>query len=311
MNNNNEEFRQNINMNMSNNNMIILNNNMNNMNMPNVNMNNSYMNNQNNIDLLNLFANQESMKYIKELELDDETYILTLKKENNSQLSISLENELDFLSLYNYSITLSYDDFCKLGKSFRLFDNIDEIFNIIKKLLNGVEFSFRKDNDMPAQMNQNYQQNRNVNNNMRMMSNMNNYNQMMNNRQMINNDNIDKVCSNIRLVYPNSNSDSICIVLNIPLLNEKYETVCIKLKGEIKDIKTQYEKLKKKYLNIMNIAFPKKTSIQNNNMGNPMISKSHFVGVLGLNNNFNMNNPNNHDSFTILEKIKNELKSNI
>ena len=139
------------NMNMPNNQMVNSNNNMNIQNINNID------NQFNNLDLQDLFNNQDSKIYTKELELDDETYILTLKKENTSHLSIILENKIDFLSLYNYSITLSYDEFCILGKTFRLFDNIDEIFDIIKRLLNGVEFSFRKDNDIPGQGNQNNQ----------------------------------------------------------------------------------------------------------------------------------------------------------
>lgn len=37
------------------------------------------------------------------------------------------------------------------------------------------------------------------------------------------------------------------LVITIPLLNEKYETIKIEFKKEIKDIKKQYEKLKKKF----------------------------------------------------------------
>jgi len=315
-------FTQNRNMNMPNNQMINSNNNMNIQNINNID------NQFDNLNLQDLFNNQDSKIYKKELELDDETYILTLKKENTSHLSIFLENKLDFLSLYNYSITLSYNEFCKLGKTFRLFDNIDEIFDIIRRLLNGVEFSFRKDNDIPGQANQNNQQNQNSNNNihrnnnMAMMNNraiMNN-NMFMNNMGMSNNnrimnnlstsDNIDKVCSNIKLVHPNSNADSMTILLKIPLLNEKYEIIKINLKSESKDIKTQYEKLKKKYLKIMDIAFCKQPNMQNNNMNNNMMNDSNYLNSINNMNNMN-NNMNNQNPHFILEKIKDELNRNI
>ena len=307
------DFIQNRNMNMSNNQMLNSNNNMNNQNINNI---------DNQFRFLDLSNNQDSKIYTKELELDDETYILTLKKENTSHLSIFLENKIDFLSLYNYSITLSYNEFCKLGKTFRLFDNIDEILDIIRRLLNGVEFSFRKDNDIPGQANQNNQQNQNLNNNYHrnnnmavMNNNMRMYNNlginimgMPNNNKMMNNistsNNIDKVCSNIKLVHSNSNIDSMTILLKIPLLNEKYEIIKIKLKSESKDIKTQYEKLKKKYLKIMNIAFSKQPNVQNNNVNNNMMNN--FNCINNMNNNMNNQNPH-----SILEKIKNELNSNI
>ena len=43
-----------------------------------------------------------------------------------------------------------------------------------------------------------------------------------------------------------STNGSIVLILKIPLLNEKYENIKIELKKESKDIKKQFEKLKKK-----------------------------------------------------------------
>ena len=151
-----------------------------------------------------------------------------------------------------------------------------------------------------------------MNNTARMKNNnfMNNMG-MSNNNKMMNNistsNNIDKVCSNIKLVHSNSNTDSMIILLKIPLLNEKYEIIKIKLKSESKDIKTQYEKLKKKNLKIMDIAFSNQTNMQNNNMNNYMMNNFNYIDNMNNMNN-NMNNQNPH---SILEKIKNELNSNI
>ena len=95
----------------------------------------------------NTLETKKEEKYSIELPLDDEKYIVTIiKKKNSSQITLQCENKFDFLSYYKYSITLTYDEFTKIGKSFRLFDNIDEIFNIIKNLFIGVDFSLKKQN---------------------------------------------------------------------------------------------------------------------------------------------------------------------
>ena len=85
-------------------------------------------------------------KFSKEIELEGEIFLLTFEKLNDSKITITCENKYDYLSLYNYTIVLTYDEFLKLAKTFRLFDNIDEIFFTIKNLVIGVEFSFKKDN---------------------------------------------------------------------------------------------------------------------------------------------------------------------
>ena len=103
----------------------------------NQNMNQLTSNKDNN----NMPYNEE--KFSKELKLDDEIYILKIKKIKPSQIEIRCENKFNYLSLYGYSITLTYDEFCKLGKSFRLYDNIDEIYDTLKNLFKGVDFTFK------------------------------------------------------------------------------------------------------------------------------------------------------------------------
>ena len=107
--------------------------------MMNQNMNQLIINKDNN----NMPYNEE--KFSKELKLDDEIYILKIKKIKPSQIEIRCENKFNYLSLYGYSITLTYDEFCKLGKSFRLYDNIDEIYDTIKNLFKGVDFTFKNE----------------------------------------------------------------------------------------------------------------------------------------------------------------------
>jgi len=156
----------------------------------------------------NMPSNEE--KFSKELKLDDEIYILKIKKIKPSQIVIRCENKFNYLSLYGYSITLTYDEFCKLGKSFRLYDNIDEIYDTIKNLFKGVDFTFKNEvnNNSPNlfnnnlnnmnnnMMNQNINQNQFQGNDMNMLNkntfqnnnmNMMNQNTFQNNNNMLNN----------------------------------------------------------------------------------------------------------------------------
>ena len=60
--------------------------------------------------------NNTQDRFCKEIELEDEMYILNFEKLNDSQIGIICENKYDYLSLYNYSITLTYDELIKLPK---------------------------------------------------------------------------------------------------------------------------------------------------------------------------------------------------
>ena len=314
----------------------------------------------------NTLETKKEEKYSIELPLDDEKYIVTIiKKKNSSQITLQCENKFDFLSYYKYSITLTYDEFTKIGKSFRLFDNIDEIFNIIKNLFIGVDFSLKKQNSNTFSNQIQYnnmgmiQMNPMINNQMP-MTNMNSFqikfkpdNPYENIVETINvqcnpDDNISSIIEKYRnksgdydqnkkfifnghVLSPNltvtqegitnfdntifvsidtqissnikiehSMNNSINLVLTIPLLNVKQETIKIEFKKENIDIKSQYKKLKKKYLNIMKIVFPDGNN-DNNNMQN------------NLNNNILMGNMNNqiNNSDEILKKIKKELLGDV
>ena len=106
-----------------------------------------------------------------------------------------------------------------------------------------------------------------------------------------------KVISNAKLEY--SQNDSMNLILKIPLLNEKYETIEIEFKKQMKNIKEQYEELKKKYFKIKNIAFPKETQMNNND-----------YNIINNCNNYNNPNYQNQPQF-ILDKIKQEFQSNL
>ena len=268
----------------------------------------------------NQLANNNSQyqeeNFTKELELDNDSYIVTIKKVKPSLISIKCENKFDYLAIHDYSINLTYDEFCKLARTFRLFDNIDEIFDTIKNLFKGVNFSFKNDyigssiNSRGNQFNNNQQNFNNMPmsmNQMNMMNQMNRMNQMNNqhNQQNFNNmqgnnlnqmnipttfnnqqiQNIPSTQNGIdkNVILKHSMNDSINLILKIPLLNQKYEKITIELKKENKDIKKQFEKLKNKFLKIKKIAFSDETE----------------------NRNVQQNLPN-----FILYQIKNEFKSN-
>ena len=302
----------------------------------------------------NTLETKKEEKYSIELPLDDEKYIVTIiKKKNSSQITLKCENKFDFLSYYKYSITLTYDEFTKIGKSFRLFDNIDEIFNIIKNLFIGVDFSLKKQNSNT------FSNQMQINNGFIQMSN-NSFqiqfkpdNQYENIVETINvqcnpDDNISSIIEKYRnksgdydqnkkfifngdVLSPNltvtqagitdfdntifvsidtqissnikiehSMNNSINLVLTIPLLNVKQETIKIEFKKENIDIKSQYKKLKQKYLNIMKIVFPDGNYDNKNS-----IMKNHINKYSNL-NNFNQI----ISSDEILEKIKKELLGN-
>lgn len=230
--------------------------------------------------------------YTKCLKLEDDTYNITIKKIKTYQISIDCENQFDYLSTHQYSIALTYEEFCKLGKTFRLFDNIDEIFNTIKNLFKGVDFTFKNDNTIK-------QSNMMSNNGIQGVNNMNmnsNFNMQMNNINMNWNNQLNPLSNNFNQGMSSNNepnvklerstNGSIVLILKIPLLNEKYENIKIELKKESKDIKKQFEKLKKKFLKIKKIAFSDEPDRKNTmNMINPQMNN--------MNNSNNSNNSNN------------------
>ena len=292
----------------------------------NINNNPNYMQNPNMNQLTyntigNNMQNSEE-KFSRELKLGNEIYIIKVKKIKPSQILIICENKFDYLSLYGYSITLTYEEFCKLGRSFRLYDNIDEIYDTIKNLFKGVDFSFKNEFNMGqnSMMQMNYNQgqqgmmgmnnpgmqgmmgsmNNMANNNMNLMSN----NQIQSNINMSNNALNSKDSSNVKL--ENSNNGSINLILKIPLLNEKYEKIKIEFKKENKDIRKQYEKLKNKFLKIKKIVYPDLEEKKNQN--NQMNNNPNMPSIIPMNQaGMGLNQIRTSDS--ILSQIKNEFEN--
>ena len=55
-----------------------------------------------------------------------------------------------FTSAYNYSIVVSYEEFCEMGKTFRLCDNIYEVFNSLKNIFEEISFSSNSIKEMKS-----------------------------------------------------------------------------------------------------------------------------------------------------------------
>lgn len=295
---------------------------------------NNMMNNNQMIQNNNQNIKHSDDNFKKELELDDETYILKIKKIKPSRISIKCENKFDYLSLHYYSINLSYEEFCKLARTFRLFDNIDEIFDTIKNLIKGINYSFKNDREgnqqqmMNPQINNQQMMSPQINNQQMRFSQIKNQqmmnpkinNQLMRNSQMnqpqmmqqqinplLNNNSLNNRFDDVEeqnVKLERSENDSINLILKIPLLNEKYEKIKIEFKKENRDLKQQFEKMKEKFLKIKKIAFSNETPIitMNNNFNN--MSNMQMM-------NFNSNNQRQTKSAeTILSQIKNEFLNN-
>ena len=156
--------------------------------------------------------NELSQKYY----LDKELFIVNIKK-NESSLLITCEPKDELISIYHYSIEISYEDFLKLGKSFKLCDNIDDIFNLIKNIINQVQL-YTNDNEYDNRLK-------------------------------------DTMKAYSELKY--FDNDSIKLFFKVPLLNGKYEEIDVKFKKEKKDILEQFNKIKEKYLKIEFIIYCK------------------------------------------------------
>ena len=85
-----------------------------------------------------------------ELPLNDEKYTIKLKVNDSSKISLTCNPKEDFTSVYNYSIVISFEEFCELGKSFKLCDNIYDVFNTLKNLFDEISFSSNSIKEMKS-----------------------------------------------------------------------------------------------------------------------------------------------------------------
>ena len=83
------------------------------------------------------------------LKIDKEVFIIKFKKENNNVLILCIPID-EFACLYEYSIQITYEEFCKLGKNFNMCENIDDIFKILKNIVEGVKVTQKKGLDLQS-----------------------------------------------------------------------------------------------------------------------------------------------------------------
>ena len=87
---------------------------------------------------------------IIELPMNDERYTIKLKITDASKMAITCNAKEDFTSVFNYSVVVSYEEFCDLGKSFKLCDNIYEVFNTLKNIFDEISFSSNSIKEMKS-----------------------------------------------------------------------------------------------------------------------------------------------------------------
>ena len=263
--------------NMNMNNKMAMNNYMNMMN--NMNNNMAMNNNMNMINNMNMMNNNMVMNnmekihtIIKEfnhtLYLNNEQFIIIVKESDSNIIIIECKPSDEFTSLYDYSIELSLKNFYNMGKSFRLCDNIDEIFNFIKNIMSEINLS---------QINTNNQQIPNLG---------------FFNLQGAPLANINSMKSTVNL--ESKNNDSFILHFQIPLFNGKYEDIRIEFLKKEKNLYMQYEKLKKKYFKIKSIALGNNNKMTNgNNMKNFFLDFDGNKDSEKLNEIINVINNNN------------------
>ena len=108
----------------------------------------NYKQNYNNKQLKS-FKEEDPNEISQNLYLKNESFIVKYKK-GKSKISISCNPKDDFVSLYDYSIEISFEEFCKLGKNFKICENIDDIFKIIKNIVEEVKFTKKKGSDIES-----------------------------------------------------------------------------------------------------------------------------------------------------------------
>ena len=87
---------------------------------------------------------------IIELPLNEEKYLIKIRVTDASKLSITCSSKEGFTAAYNYSIVISYEEFCDMGKTFKLCDNIYEVFNTLKNIFEEISFSSNSIKEMKS-----------------------------------------------------------------------------------------------------------------------------------------------------------------
>ena len=85
--------------------------------------------------------------FSKEISTNNNIYKLKMNKKETSIL-ITCNLKDDIVSLNDYSIELTFDEFYKLGNCFKQCNNINDIYDLIKNILSGISISFIENNSL-------------------------------------------------------------------------------------------------------------------------------------------------------------------
>ena len=93
--------------------------------------------NYNNVSII------DENNFIKIVYFGNDAYNINVKK-NESKILMTCNLKNDVISLYDYSLELSYEEFYKLGKSFRQCNDINEIFELLKNVMSDISISYKE-----------------------------------------------------------------------------------------------------------------------------------------------------------------------
>ena len=89
----------------------------------------------------NLLGNIINNHFKKEMKYEKDTFILTMEKKESSKIFMTCNLKDNAISLYDCSIELSLEEFYKKGRAFKQCNNIDEIYILLKNVLEGIFIS--------------------------------------------------------------------------------------------------------------------------------------------------------------------------
>ena len=169
---------------------------------------------------------KKDYEFSRILNLDGLPYNIKLNL-IKEKINIMCSSTIDYLSLYDYSLDISFQEFLNLGKCFKSCSNLEEIFNLLKNILKGIRLSIIKNEPIS---------NKGTNINTGFYS-----------------DDYENNSSSVNLECQEGKTFK--IILRIPLLSGNYEFITLELnKKEKNNIIESYNKLRQKYLNVKRYA---------------------------------------------------------
>ena len=90
---------------------------------------------------MSLFGNTTNEHFEKEIKYEKDIYILTVEKKESSKIFIKCNLKDNAIALYDYSIELPLEEFYKKSSAFKQCNNIDEIYILLKNVIEGISVS--------------------------------------------------------------------------------------------------------------------------------------------------------------------------